>query len=195
MEKELYEIIADCINKLIANIDEYVENFINIYNESNDSFEIQKDISKLNEQLELAKKKKDKNFNLYVDEIITKSEFSERNDQLNKSILDINQQLNELNNAVTDSSEYLKEVNEIRKFVKNKCTERITPSDSAFQELIKSMIRRIDVTPVDPEHMKLDIFLKSGNVENGVIERSSALSRSGKIRKKMIESYEQQSTK
>lgn len=191
MEKELNEILADCINRLANNIDDYVDSFIRIYSASSNDPEIEKEISKFTEQLEFEKKKKDRLLGLYVEEAITKSEFSEQNDRLNKNVLEIEKRLNALRKEISSSSDYLKEVNDIRRFIKSRCTQKISPTDFQFQEIIKNMIERIDVSPIDSEHMNLEIFLKTGNAENAVVMRNSTYRRSGIISKKMIESYEQ----
>lgn len=191
MEKELNDILADCINKLSDNIDDYVDNFMSIYSTCNNDFEIEKRIAQLTEQLNFENRKKDKLLNLYVEDTISKKEFSEQNGRLNQVVLDINEQLDVLRKSKADSVDYQNEINAVKKFIKNKCSEKISPFDIQFQEIVKNLIKRIDVTPIDHDHMQIDICLKSGIADNAVVMRNATNCRSGMISKKMIESYEQ----
>ena len=191
MELELNEILADCVNNLAVNIDECVDSFMKIYEATTNTPEIKNEIAKLSDQLEFEKEKKDKLLNLYVEGIITKSEFSEQNDRSTQKVLDINRQLEALNESKSDSTGCLKDLELIRKFIKSRSSEPISPLDTQFQEIVKTIIKRIDVTPVDSEHMKLEIILKIGGNKEYTIHRKKIHCCSGNISKKMIESYEQ----
>lgn len=61
---------------MAENLEDYVETFLRIYKESDRSAEAMRQVSGLKATLEKENKKRDKLLELYMEELITKSEFT-----------------------------------------------------------------------------------------------------------------------
>ena len=79
MESELYSILSGFFKDVAENLEDYVETFLRIYKESDRSAEAMRQVSGLKATLEKENKKRDKLLELYMEELITKSEFTKRN--------------------------------------------------------------------------------------------------------------------
>ena len=193
MEKELYTILSDYFKGIAENIEEYVNDFIKIYTECDKDVTTQKQINDLKHKIIKEKCKKEKLLDLYVDGLINKKEFSDRNEALNVIIYEMEEALSEMENKSKEDTEYLKSVKKIQSFFKTMYTTSKEMDDADVDQMVRSIVDRIDVVPVNKQEMRMDIKLKTGikgeinYVRNG--ERYAC--RSGLISKKMIKSYEE----
>lgn len=187
LERELYDMISSCFEKLSSNIEEYVQTFLQIYDNATQDRSIQNEINSLSAQLSKEKIKREKLLDLYTDGIIQKTEFIERNDNINILITDLEENILQLKNQSKDSNEYINEVKSIEKYFKNKGITQLESDE--LDELIKTMIKKIIVKPIEENSMEIEIVLKTGN-NLGFNYMRKNNRRSGIITKKMIESYE-----
>lgn len=187
LERELYEMISSCFQKLSGNIEEYVQTLLKLYDEAAEDKSLQKEINSLIAQLEKEKNKREKLLDLYTEGIIQKSEFVERNDTINVLITNLEENIYQLEKQSKNSNEYIKEIKSIEKFFKNRNVEQI--GKEGLDEIVKAIIKQIVVYPIGENDMEIEIILKTGdNLGFDYMRKNNR--RSGIITKKMIESYE-----
>ena len=129
----------------------------------------------------------------HEEDIITKKEFKERNGEQNVYISQLEEELFALENSAKDESDYFKNLQEIKKMFKKMYDPNSNMDKDEDDNLVKTLVDRIDVVPVSATEMRLEVKIKVSSsfkemtyIRNGL--RYGA--RSGNIVKKMIESYE-----
>lgn len=182
MEEDLYKMLFCCFKDLSSNIDGYIKSFVQIYNETNQSKSLQKEIDDLTIKCNKEKIKKEKLLDLYTDEIISKKEFMERNNTLAVSISEMENDLRKIKEQQKNTNNVINELKEVEKFIKNHDMDNITVEQS--HEVIKILVDKIYVTPVDGSSMNIEIRLKTKSSNSFMYERDSRSS--GRIFKKMI---------
>ena len=193
MESDLYTMLGDYFKNIMENIEEYVDSFIQIYQESDKDTVNQRKVQSLKNQLEKERNRRNKLLELLEEDIITKKEFKERNGEQNVFISQLEEELFALENSVKDESEYFKNLQDIKKMFKKMYDPNSPMDKDAVDNLVKTLVDRIDVVPVSETEMRLEVKIKVSSsfkemtyIRNGL--RYGA--RSGNIVKKMIESYE-----
>ncbi len=186
MEEDLYKMLSCSLKDLSGNIDAYVKSFMEIYNETNQIKSLQAEIDDLTINRDREKIKKEKLLDLYADGIINKKEFMERNDILATVISDLENSLRKIKERQNNKDEVINEIKAVEGFIKKHDMDNLT--DGQIHELIKTIVDRIYVTPIDHSSMKIEVRLKSGGTNGYIYERDNRSS--GRIFKKMIESYE-----
>ncbi len=193
MESELYTMLSDYFKDIAENIEEYVTDFIKIYNQSDKNAGLQKQINELQSRLDKEKIKQDKLLDLYVDGALTKKDFTNKNASVSVLIGKLENEIEELENKSKDDDEYLNNVKKIKHYFENMYCPEGEMDKTAVDEMTKAIIDRIDVYPLNEESMRLEVKLKMGGkgdityIRNG--DRYGR--RSGLISKKMIQKYEQ----
>jgi len=194
MESELYKILSDYFKEISGNIEEYVKDFLKIYSEADRDNGLEKEISSLTARLDKEKAKREKLLDLYTDGIITKKEFSERNDTSNVLISELYENIHELEEASKSSKHYLEDIKNIEKYFRNMYSPDGDMTKEQVDEMATAVIERIDVIPINENSMKLEIFLKIDTAAAEVMyhrKQGKISRRSGNITKKMIDAYKQ----
>lgn len=192
METELYEMLGEYFKSVAGNIEQYVDDFLRIYKETDINVGLQNQLNDLKSNLLKEKNKKDKLLELFIDGTIEKSEFKERNDQLNCLVSDLKEEIQKLESKFLDSKDYVSELRKIEQFFRTMYKKDAVMDKTSVDDIANAIIDRIDVVPINSDSMKLEIKLKTG-IESDVtyIRNGSRYGRrSGLISKKMIESYE-----
>lgn len=189
-ETELYRILGEMFIDLSKNIDEYIGQFIKLYETSDTETVSAKEIYELQKKIAALEAKKDKLLDLYTDDAITKAEFRKRNDALGTEITKLRSQMTEVRRDTRSKSDIIRGIKDIR----NAFTDDLTRSDGkldrqTINDLSDMLIDKIVIYPIEAKKMKLDVFLKLGTTETAVYAPSLRQS-SGTIVKKMIESYQ-----
>ena len=189
-ETELYRILGEMFIDLSKNIDEYIGQFIKLYETSDTEAVSAKEIYELQKKIAALEAKKDKLLDLYTDDAITKAEFRKRNDALGTEITKLRSQMTEVRRDTRSKSDIIRGIKDIR----NAFTDDLTRSDGkldrqTINDLSDMLIDKIVIYPIEAKKMKLDVFLKLGTTETAVYAPSLRQS-SGTIVKKMIESYQ-----
>ena len=188
-EKELYAILSDVFINLAENIDSYIEQFVNLYDNEDKDKTGDREAEEMQKQIAALETKKEKLLDLYTDDAITKTEFRNRNDALNTDITRLKMQLNELRRESRGKSELLRDMKDIRNAFNNDLVVRDGVLDrQTVNDMSDLLIDKIVVYPEKARTMRLEVCLKLGITE----ERHcpSLTPRSGIIMKKMIESYQ-----
>ena len=196
MENELYSVLSDYFIDIAENIDEYVTDFLRLYDETERADDQAKQIDMLKAKLSKENTKRDKLLELYVDGTITKSEFSERNAKIGIEISNLEEDIIELQKRNISEKEYRRELKEIENYFRTMYDPATQMTKEQVDAMTEAIVERITVIPVNKNNMKLEIALKTGangNIPYSTSNRHTAC-RSGNTFKKMIESYENNNT-
>ena len=196
MENELYSVLSDYFIDIAENIDEYVTDFLRLYDETERADDQAKQIDMLKAKLGKENTKRDKLLELYVDGTITKSEFSERNAKIGIEISNLEEDIIELQKRNISEKEYRRELKEIENYFRTMYDPATQMTKEQVDAMTEAIVERITVIPVNKNNMKLEIALKTGangNIPYSTSGRHTAC-RSGNTFKKMIESYENNNT-
>lgn len=196
MENELYSVLSDYFIDIAENIDEYVTDFLRLYDETERADDQAKQIDMLKAKLSKENAKRDKLLELYVDGTITKSEFSERNAKIGIEISNLEEDIIELQKRNISEKEYRRELKEIENYFRTMYDPATQMTKEQVDAMTEAIVERITVIPVNKNNMKLEIALKTGangNIPYSTSGRHTAC-RSGNTFKKMIESYENNNT-
>jgi hypothetical protein len=186
MENDLYLILSDVFKSFADNIDEYIKDFIAIYSSVISANDYQNEIAALTANLNREKSKCEKLLDLYTDNIITKSDFAERNIALKQSIITIENKIRELTKLQQQSNDDIKNIKSIEKYIKEMYDESQSMSHQQVEILATSLIHTIDIEPIDKNTMKLHIVLKSNvSADIDYSKRNRNFSSSGNMVKKM----------
>lgn len=192
-EDELYKLLSDFFKAAAENIEDYVSTFLKVYSETDDSSEQQKQLTALKARLEKEKIKREKLLDLYTDGIISKREFSERNDSVNVLISELEENISALREESMRTVDYIRQIKSIENYFRTMYSPEGDMTKQQVDEMANAIIERIEVTPVNRDSMKLSIYLKTGmdsDITYLAGDRHSRC-RSGHISKKMIDSYKQ----
>lgn len=193
MESDLYTMLGDYFKDIMENIEDYVNTFIQVYKETDKDAINERKIQSLKSQLEKERNRRNKLLELLEEDIITKAEFKERNGCQNVFISQLEEELHELENSAQDESQYFKDIQEVKKLFLDMYDPEMEMTKEQVDNLVKTLVDRIDVVPVSDTEMALELKLKvSTTVEKMAYIRNGLRygARSGIILKKMIEAYE-----
>ena len=193
MESDLYTMLGDYFKDIMENIEDYVNTFIQVYKETDKDAINERKIQSLKSQLEKERNRRNKLLELLEEDIITKAEFKERNGCQNVFISQLEEELHELENSAQDESQYFKDIQEVKKLFLDMYDPEMEMTKEQVDNLVKTLVDRIDVVPVSDTEMALELKLKvSTTVEKMAYIRNGLRygARSGIILKKMVEAYE-----
>ena len=193
MESDLYTMLGDYFKDIMENIEDYVNTFIQVYKETDKDAINERKIQSLKSQLEKERNRRNKLLELLEEDIITKAEFKERNGCQNVFISQLEEELHELENSAQDESQYFKDIQEVKKLFLDMYDPEMEMTKEQVDNLVKTLVDRIDVVPVSDTEMALELKLKvSTTVEKMAYIRNGLRygARSGIILKKMVEEYE-----
>ena len=162
MEWELYGILSELFKVLVSDIDKYVDDFIELYKQT--APDNKSEINKLNQQIQALHSKKSKLLDLYMDNSLSKSDFTFKNDELDAEIKDRTELLQQLESTSTNQEQELKSIEIIKKTILDifKNQDDLI-SKECIDDLIKEVIYKIEVTPISDTSMNIDVILKNGN--------------------------------
>ena len=191
LESDLYKIISDHFKLVAGNIEEYVSDFLKIYNETNAEENTYRQINELKARLEKERAKREKLLDLYTEDVISREEFRKRNEGANLLISQLEENVAELEAAASRKVDYALELKKIEEYFNTMYCPDGDMTKEQVDELARTIIDRIDVVPVNKNAMKLEIKLKTGLSADFSYVRTGEryARRSAPISKKMIDSY------
>lgn len=194
MEDEMYTMLSNLFKSLTNNIEDYVQTFLTIYRESERTAEVQKEINNLKLRLNKEIRKRDKLLELYMDDAITKAEFTERNITIGELINELEEEIHFVENQKNTNDEYADSIKKIELYFKSMYAPDQEMTKEQIDEMVKVILDRIEVIPINQTTMKLEIKLKTGQSEPITYIRNGLRygRRSGHISKKMIDAYKVQ---
>lgn len=195
MESELYNILGATYQSIVASIDNGITTLIKLYNETVPEDSHQAQIDKLKAEITKWSKKQDKLYDLYMDDIITKQEFSDRKREYEDHKLMLSQELELLKSTYISEKDLIDAAERIKSYISKFYTPGTEMTKSEIDDITAVVLDHIDVEPIDDSHMKLEIKLKSSENPNiQIYTRTGAQYGccSGHITKKMIDAYKMQ---
>ena len=160
MESDLYTMLGDYFKDIMENIEDYVNTFIQVYKETDKDAINERKIQSLKSQLEKERNRRNKLLELLEEDIITKAEFKERNGCQNVFISQLEEELHELENSAQDESQYFKDIQEVKKLFLDMYDPEMEMTKEQVDNLVKTLVDRIDVVPVSDTEMALELKLK-----------------------------------
>ena len=158
-DEELKKIVTKEILKYVSNVsvvDELIEEYKSIENSKNYEVEIEQK----EREIESLEKQKNKILELIVKEFITEDDFKKQSDNIKKSIMNLQSEINELKIRSKDISNNYNFLEQIREQALSKLKYENMDMDSLIYEFLK----RIEVYHTDEKDtIKLKIILNTGN--------------------------------
>ena len=193
LEADLYKMLSGHFKDIAENIEEYVADFLKIYRETDTSANVQRELDALRTRLDKERAKREKLLDAYTESLISKAEFKERNDASNITISELEEDIYAVEKKSMESEDYVKELENIERYFKEMYSPDRDMTREEVDEMVVTLIDRINVIPRNKECMKLEIKLKTGaNHDYTYVRgRSGNGCRSGQISKKMIDAYKQ----
>ena len=187
-DEEIYEILNKFFKLFATDVDEYIDDYIDIFNKSSRVETLSKQINDLNKQIEKLQKRKQKILDLYTDDLITKNDFVAENSKIVKQLDEFEGELSELGNSNNRKDEAIKRMNDIRKYFHTTFNSNKSLSNEAIDSLCKTLIEKIMVSSISNKEMDISIILKTGDKSDYTVTSSRANNGQpfGTITKKMI---------
>ena len=155
-EKELIKILRNELIDFISKKESIIYNLTNLYRENNSLRDFDKELNKLNSDIEKIKKEKDKLLSHNINGIISDNEFKERNDNCNERINKILKEIEGINEEKRSANNIEEEIIKLEKIIESKV---INPTD----EMLFDLLDKIVVYNSDnKKSVKLKIYLKIG---------------------------------
>ena len=191
-DDEILSIIKSFFSIFIKDMDKYVNTYIKLYNEQCDSKNIKSMTDKIEKEISKLLNKKDKLFDLYSDEIITKDEYKEKNLKLQQQIDDLGEELSSILNRNNILQDKISELNEIKKYFNNN-EDLSNINDTLAYELSKTLIDKVVVEPVDENTQDIIIYPLFGEKTSTTLNKKLNGVTNGNTVKKMIPIVTQES--
>jgi chromosome segregation ATPase len=187
--------LSDFFKSIAENLEDYIDTFLKIYKAADQSDLVRKELNDLQVQLDKENRKREKLLELYMDETISKDEFTSRNSKATEKIESIESEIAYIRSKSEDDEQYAKSIRRIGDYFEN----MYDPDDECMtkqqvDEMAKAVIERIDVVPINERSMKLQIRLMTGDSKPLTYLKKGARANrhSAVISKKMIDAYKQQ---
>ncbi|MGN1089511.1 MAG: recombinase family protein [Huintestinicola sp.] len=193
LESDLYKMLSEHFKDMAENIEDYVSTFLKVYREADTNTNAQRELDTLRQRLEKEKAKREKLLDAYTEDLITKAEFKERNDAFNITISQLEEDIYNIEKKALESDDYVRELEKIERYFKDMYRPDRDMTKEEIDEMVLTIIDRINVIPRNGECMKLEIKLKTGANRDFTYVRGRSIDgcRSGHICKKMIDNYKQ----
>jgi len=146
-ESELNKILKYIFNDLIINFNDVKNNLFNIYKNINFSTDVK--VNGIKRKIENLELKKESLFELYIEKIVNKEEFENRNKKYNNYILCLNNEIKQLENSdISSIISRIKEEVSVNDFINNN-----------FDKLSKLLIDKIIVQNINNNGEKVYIYI------------------------------------
>lgn len=180
-ESEIYSILSKVFKDMADNIQDYIATFIQIYKETDSEENLRGQVTTLQARLDKENNKREKLLELYMDGDITKAEFSKRNESISLLISNLEDEIVSLEKKYADDTEQLKSIKKIEDYFLNMYSPDFNMTKEQVEEMVKALIEKIHVTPIEGNVLKLDIKLKTG--ENQTVNYTKIHAKKGNLRK------------
>lgn len=168
-ESELYMILGKFVAELAGDIDQYIEALMNSYYDNIKDDKTGTRIKELEREISSIEKKKEKLLDLYTDDVITKTEFKQRNSTLQESIERLQKESSQVEKKAQLTNDVVGNVKRIRDVMKEIASQTSdSHNDDIFSDrnyindICDLLVDRIIVYAIDKKTMKLEIRLKFG---------------------------------
>ena len=185
-EDELKPLLFEVFNETEADAEALIEEYIEMYKSLADGGDTAQQISALQQQIELAQKKKSKLLGYNATGQLPDKDFLSMNKDCDKEIDEAERQIYELEQQQLSKEEFRKHIDTIRRVLHD--AKRDAAQGIINKEFVDKYIDKIFVTPEADGTMRLQIKIFTGETTDKYL--SKLRGRTGHTFKKMIESYE-----
>lgn len=186
-DNEMIEIIRAFFTSFIKNMDEYIDQYLEVYTKTSESG-FTRSVTDIDDDIKKIERKQEKLLDLYSDDLISKSEYKTRHDKLQDQMSVLYEEKAEKSSERSKLKNKIEQLNKIKSYFNDR--EVTTLSDSLIYELSKPLINQIVIKTVDDTRADIYIIPELGNGSNISFQKGKGLLTIGDISKKMIESYE-----
>lgn len=164
-EVELKIMLADIINGLFECFDDMYETYIEIFEKSLNNMSTGNDakIERLKKDIENEKKKKEKLLDLMLSDLITKTEFKEKTDQVNCKISQIETELEGIVPDKKVSGDFEERLKNIKKLLSK--FSGVTDLE-INKKIVDDIVDKIIVQPCGEKDAKISFFLAGNDIQN-----------------------------
>lgn len=186
-EEELKPLLFEVFNETENDAEALIEEYIEMYKSLADGGDTAKQITTLQNQAELARKKKSKLLGYNAAGQLSDKDFLDMNKECDKEIEEAERQIYELEQQQLSKEEFKKHIDTIRRVLHD--AKRDAAHGIINKDFVDKYIDKIFVTPEADGTMRLQIKIFTGESTDKYL--SKLRGRTGHTMKKMIESYEQ----
>lgn len=177
-EEDLKIMLSDIINSLFKEFDDmydtYIENFKKSVSNINDGNDVK--IERLQKELEDEQNKKNKLLDLLLSDLVTKSDFKEKTNQINNKIDQLQEELNELILNCNEDDDFEKRLRKVREMLLK--FNGVTSSD-INKKIVDDVVKKIVICPCGKDTATISFFLNDGNERSNDVIFSKESSKYG----------------
>ena len=185
-EDELKPLLFEVFNETEADAEALIEEYISMYRSLEDEGKTAQQIATLQEQADLARKKKSKLLGFNAMGQLSDKDFLAMNKECDEEINEAERQIYELEQQQLSKAEFKKHIDTIRRVLRE--AKRDAAQGIINKDFVDKYIDKILVTPQGDGTMRLQIKIFTGESCDKYL--SNLKGRTGHTFKKMIESYE-----
>ncbi len=185
-EDEIKPLLFEVFNETEADAEALIEEYITMYRSLEDEGKTAQQIAMLQEQAELARKKKSKLLGFNAMGQLSDKDFLAMNKECDEEINEAERQIYELEQQQLSKAEFKKRIDTIRRVLRE--AKRDAAQGIINKDFVDKYIDRILVTPQEDGTMRLQIKVFTGESCDKYL--SNLRGRTGHTFKKMIEAYE-----
>ena len=185
-EDELKPLLFEVFNETEADAEALIEEYISMYRSLEDEGKTAQQIATLQEQADLARKKKSKLLGFNAMGQLSDKDFLAMNKECDEEINEAERQIYELEQQQLSKAEFKKHIDTIRRVLRE--AKRDAAQGIINKDFVDKYIDKILVTPQGDGTMRLQIKIFTGESCDKYL--SNLKGRTGHTLKKMIESYE-----
>ena len=185
-EEELKPLLFEVFQETEADADALIEEYIEMYKSLGDGSDTAKQITALNQQIELAQKKKSKLLGYNAAGQLSDRDFLAMNKDCDREIDEAERQIYELEQRQLSREDFRRQIETIRRVLRE--AERDAARGIIIKECVDKYIDKIFATPEEDGSLRLQIKVFTGETTYKYL--TNLRGRVGHTFKKMIESYE-----
>ena len=186
-ENELSPIILDVFREFSKNADEILNAYLEQYRQvMDDSAHYKAERERLTRELDSIEKKQDQLLDMKVSGDLTLEEFKRMMNKTRIQKVDIERELDGMTNWEEVSGQMEEQVERLKRALAFKLED--LEDGMVTRDFVDNFIKRIDITPLDDNHLNLQIQLLTDEIVQRELEKIKG--RTGHMSKKMIEAQE-----
>ncbi|MBQ8585803.1 MAG: recombinase zinc beta ribbon domain-containing protein, partial [Butyricicoccus sp.] len=185
-EDELKPLLLDVFTETEADAEAMIEEYIEMYKSLDRGGSLSKKIASLEKTIQMAEKKKQKLLLYNAQGEISDKDFLSMNRQCTAEIEAAQEELIALSAERDSAADFKKQIDTIRRVLRE--ASRDAANGIINKEFVDQYIDKIFATPEEDGSLKLQIKVKTGKTTEKYMQ--NLRSRTGHMRKQMIEAYE-----
>ena len=148
-DDDMLKIIKNFLVSFIGDMDKYIGKYVTVYKSQFANNKIQETLKSIETEIKKYQNKKDKLLDLYTDEIISKEDFKIKNEKIQAHLDELNREKESLCGGKHSIEKYISQLKDIKEYFNNSNVTVDNMSDTFAYELSKTIIKRIEIEPID----------------------------------------------